>query len=78
MRNRFYILFVARDAEGQLRKIPIPIHYLYVFMVGALIGMFTITDVPVAQAGSASGLLSTTGQIAVRACLGRFCSTCCC
>lgn len=43
MRKRFYILFVARDAEGQLRKIPIPIHYLYVFMAGALLGMFTIT-----------------------------------
>lgn len=43
MRKRFYILFVARDSEGQLRKIPIPIHYLYVFMAGALLGMFTIT-----------------------------------
>ena len=43
MRKRFYILFVARDAEGQLRKIPIPIHYLYVFLAGALLGMFTIT-----------------------------------
>lgn len=43
MRKRFYILFVARDAEGQLRKIPIPVHYLYVFMAGALLGMFTIT-----------------------------------
>ena len=29
----------------------------------APIGMFTITDVPVAHAGSASGLLSTTGQL---------------
>jgi len=43
LRKRFYILFVARDAEGQLRKIPIPLHYLYVFLAGALIGMFTIT-----------------------------------
>ena len=39
MRKRWYILFVARDAEGQLRKIPIPVHYLYVFLAGALIGM---------------------------------------
>lgn len=53
MRKRFYILFVARDAEGQLRKIPIPIHYLYVFMVGALIGMFTITG----MAGSYTRML---------------------
>jgi murein DD-endopeptidase MepM/ murein hydrolase activator NlpD len=43
LRKRFYILFVARDAEGQLRKIPIPVHYLYVFLAGALLGMFTIT-----------------------------------
>lgn len=43
MRKRFYILFVARDSEGQLRKIPIPIHYLYVFLAGAVIGMMTIT-----------------------------------
>jgi len=43
LRKRWYILFVARDPEGQLRKIPIPIHYLYVFLAGALIGMFTIT-----------------------------------
>jgi murein DD-endopeptidase MepM/ murein hydrolase activator NlpD len=43
LRKRFYILFVARDAEGQLRKIPIPLHYLYVFLAGAVIGMTTIT-----------------------------------
>ena len=43
MRKRFYILFVARDAEGELRKIPIPLHYLYVFIAGALIGMLSIT-----------------------------------
>jgi murein DD-endopeptidase MepM/ murein hydrolase activator NlpD len=43
LRKRWYILFVARDAEGQLRKIPIPVPYLYVFLAGALIGMFTVT-----------------------------------
>lgn len=53
MRKRFYILFVARDAEGQLRKIPIPLHYLYVFLAGAMIGMFTITG----MAGSYARLL---------------------
>ncbi len=45
MRKRFYLLFVARDAEGQLRKIPIPIHYMYVFLAGALIGMMSITGI---------------------------------
>ena len=43
LRKRFYILFVARDAEGQLRKIPIPLHYVQVFLAGALIGMLSIT-----------------------------------
>jgi murein DD-endopeptidase MepM/ murein hydrolase activator NlpD len=37
------LLLVSRDAEGQIRKIPIPLHYLYVFLAGALIGMFSIT-----------------------------------
>jgi len=45
LRKRFYLLFVARDSEGQLRKIPIPIHYLYVFLAGALIGMLSITGI---------------------------------
>lgn len=45
MRKRYYLLLVSRDAEGQLRKIPIPLHYLYVFLAGALIGMFTITGI---------------------------------
>ncbi len=54
MSKRFYILFVARDAEGELRKIPIPLHYLYVFMVGALIGMLSITG----MAGSYGRMLA--------------------
>lgn len=53
MRKRFYILFVARDAEGQLRKIPIPMPYMYVFLAGALIGMMTVTG----MAGSYARML---------------------
>ena len=37
LQKRFYILFVARGDDGQLRKIPIPVHYLYVLVVGAVI-----------------------------------------
>jgi len=37
--KRFYILFVARGEDGQLRKIPIPTHYLYVLAVGLLVGV---------------------------------------
>src|SRR6266852_5496420 len=45
LRTRFYILFVARGDDGQLRKIPIPVHYLYVFLVGAAIGVLSLTGV---------------------------------
>jgi len=53
LRKRWYILFVSRDSEGQLRKIPIPVHYLYVFLAGAVIGMFTVTG----MAGSYARML---------------------
>ncbi len=45
---------VTRDAEGELRKLPIPLHYLYVFLAGALIGMLTITG----MAGSYTRMLA--------------------
>lgn len=45
MRKRYYILFVARDNDGQLRKIPIPIHYLYILAVGAAIGFLSLTGI---------------------------------
>ena len=45
MRKRYYILFVARDSDGQLRKIPIPVHYLYIFVVGAAIGFLSLTGI---------------------------------
>jgi murein DD-endopeptidase MepM/ murein hydrolase activator NlpD len=45
LRKRFYILFVARGEDGQLRKIPIPVHYLYVLVVGAAIGMLSLTGI---------------------------------
>src|SRR5271170_4964313 len=45
LRKRFYILFVARGEDGQLRKIPIPVHYLYVLVVGAAIGGLSLTGI---------------------------------
>ena len=42
LRKRYYILFVARDEDGQLRKISLPLHYVYGFMAAALVGAFTI------------------------------------
>jgi len=56
LRKRYYIMFVARDSDGQLLKIPIPLHYLYVFVAGAVIGMFTITG----MAGSYTRMLAKT------------------
>jgi len=53
MRKRYYIMFVARDADGELVKMPIPLHYLYMFIAGAIIGMLTITG----MAGSYTRML---------------------
>ena len=56
LRKRYYIMFVARDSDGQLLKIPIPVHYLYMFVAGAIIGMLTITG----MAGSYTRMLAKT------------------
>jgi murein DD-endopeptidase MepM/ murein hydrolase activator NlpD len=45
LRKRFYIFFVARDEEGQLRKISIPVQYLYVLLAGAAIGALCLTGI---------------------------------
>jgi murein DD-endopeptidase MepM/ murein hydrolase activator NlpD len=42
LRRRYYILFVARDEDGQLRKIPLPLKYVYGFVAAAIVGAFTI------------------------------------
>jgi murein DD-endopeptidase MepM/ murein hydrolase activator NlpD len=58
LRKRFYILFVTRDAEGELRKIHIPLQYLYVFLAGAILGMLSITGI----AGSYTRMLIKTAR----------------
>jgi murein DD-endopeptidase MepM/ murein hydrolase activator NlpD len=45
LRKRFYIFFVARDEEGQLRKISIPVQYLYILLAGAAIGILCLTGI---------------------------------
>jgi murein DD-endopeptidase MepM/ murein hydrolase activator NlpD len=45
LRKRSYILFVARGEDGQLRKIPIPLHYLYVLVVGSAVGFLSLTGI---------------------------------
>jgi murein DD-endopeptidase MepM/ murein hydrolase activator NlpD len=56
LRKRYYILFVARDEDGQIRKIPLPLHYAYGFVAAALVGAFTI----VGLAGSYTRMLLKT------------------
>jgi len=56
LRKRYYILFVARDEDGRIRKIPLPLRYAYGFIAAALIGAFTI----VGLAGSYTRMLLKT------------------
>jgi murein DD-endopeptidase MepM/ murein hydrolase activator NlpD len=56
LRKRYYILFVARDDDGQLRKISLPLKYGYAFLCAAIVGAFTI----VGLAGSYTRMLLKT------------------
>ena len=51
-------MFVSRDEEGNLNKVPVPMHYAYIFVAAAVIGMFTITGL----AGSYSRMLIKTAR----------------
>ena len=56
LRKRYYILFVARDENGEISKIPLPLKYVYGFVAAALVGTFTI----VGLAGSYTRMLLKT------------------
>jgi len=51
-------MLVSRDEGGSLNKVPIPLHYAYLFVAAAAIGMFTITGL----AGSYSRMLIKTAR----------------
>jgi len=51
-------MFVSRDEEGNLNKVPVPLHYAYLFVAAAVIGMFTIAGL----AGSYSRMLIKTAR----------------
>ncbi len=51
-------MFVSRDENGNLNKVPVPLHYAYIFVAAAAIGMFTITGL----AGSYSRMLIKTAR----------------
>jgi murein DD-endopeptidase MepM/ murein hydrolase activator NlpD len=56
LRKRYYIVFVSRDDDGRVRKIPLPVQYVYGFIAIALVGTFTI----VGLAGSYTRMLLKT------------------
>jgi murein DD-endopeptidase MepM/ murein hydrolase activator NlpD len=56
VRKRHYIVYVSRDEQGQLRKVPIPIRYAYAFVAAAVVGLFTIT-----------GLAGSYGRMLIKA-----------
>jgi murein DD-endopeptidase MepM/ murein hydrolase activator NlpD len=58
LKKRYYIMFVSRDEDGNLNKVPVPLHYAYLFVAAAVIGMFTITGL----AGSYSRMLIKTAR----------------
>ena len=45
LRKRFYVLFIATGEDGQLRKVHIPLHYMYVMLVGAIIFGLSLTGI---------------------------------
>lgn len=56
MRKQQYIVYVTRDEQGHLQKVPIPMRYAYVFLAVAVVGLFTITGL----AGSYTRMLLKT------------------
>jgi murein DD-endopeptidase MepM/ murein hydrolase activator NlpD len=58
LRRRYYIIFVAREKDGPLRKIPVPLHYAGVFIAAAIVGAFTITGL----AGSYTRMMLKTAS----------------
>jgi len=54
--KRYYVVFVARDDDGRVRRIPIPLRYVYGFIAASLVGALTI----VGLAGSYTRMLLKT------------------
>lgn len=58
MRKRHYIIYVSHGENGALRKVPIPLHYAYIFLAAAGVGLITIAGL----AGSYSRMLLKTAR----------------
>ena len=57
-KKRHYLVLVSRDENGRLRKVPVPLHFAYVFVVVAVVGAFTVAGL----AGSYSRMLIKTAR----------------
>ena len=51
-------MFVSRESDGSLTKVPIPLHYAYGVVAAAVVGIFTVTGL----AGSYSRMLIKTAR----------------
>jgi murein DD-endopeptidase MepM/ murein hydrolase activator NlpD len=58
LRKRHYIVFISRDPDGTLHKVPVSMHYAYIFLAAAIVGIFTMTGL----AGSYSRMLIKTAH----------------
>lgn len=58
LKGRHYLLLVSRDENGAVRKVPLPLHYGYVFVAAAVIGTFTMAGL----AGSYTRMLVKTAR----------------
>ncbi len=56
MKKSHYVVLVAREADGTLKKVPVPTHFVYLFLTVAVVGLFTIAGL----AGSYSRMLLKT------------------
>jgi murein DD-endopeptidase MepM/ murein hydrolase activator NlpD len=56
LKKSFYVVLVSRDEEGSLRRVPVPLHFAWIFAGAAVVGLFTIAGL----AGSYSRMLLKT------------------
>ena len=54
-----YIVYVTREEDGTVERVPVPMRYVYVFLAAAITGMFTIAG----MAGSYSRMLAKAESI---------------
>ncbi|MGI4855296.1 MAG: M23 family metallopeptidase [Janthinobacterium lividum] len=56
MKKNFYLVVVSREQDGSLRRLPVPLHLVWIVAGAALIGLFTMAGL----AGSYSRMLLKT------------------